>query len=51
MKIAVTQVVANCELMFSHLCQDRPNRVPKRVPAHAGHADRRKGRLDFATPW
>ena len=48
MKNALTQVVADCELMFSHLCQHRPDRVPKRVPAHAGYADRRKGRRDLA---
>jgi hypothetical protein len=48
MKIAVTQVVADSELMFSHLCQHGPDRVPKRVPAHAGYPDRRKGRLDLA---
>src|SRR5258708_28620957 len=47
MEIAVTQVVADRELMFSHLCQHRPNRVPKRVPAHADDANLRKRRLDL----
>src|SRR5438876_283055 len=47
MEIAVTQVVADRELMFSHTCQHRPNRVPKGVPAHAKDADARKSRLDL----
>jgi len=47
MQIAVTQVVADRELMFSHLCQHRPNRVPKSVPAHADDANLRKRRLDL----
>ena len=47
MEIAVTQVVADRELMFSHLCQHRPNRMPKRMPAYAGNTDRGKGRLDL----
>jgi len=46
MEIAVTQVVADRELMFSHLCQHRPNRVPKRVPAHADDANLRKGLVE-----
>ena len=47
MQIAVTQVIADRELMFSHLCQHRPDRVPKRVPAHADDADFRKSRLNL----
>jgi hypothetical protein len=33
--------------MFSHLCQHCPNRVPKRVPAHADDANLCKRGLDL----
>jgi hypothetical protein len=35
MKVAVPQVVADCELMLAHLRQHGSHRVPKSVPAHA----------------
>ena len=43
----MTQVVADRELMLSHLGQHRSNGVAKRMPADAGDADSHKGRLDF----
>jgi len=43
----VTQIIADRELMFSHLCQHRPDRMPKRVPAYASDADFGKSRLDL----
>lgn len=45
MEIAVTQVIADRELMFSHLGQHRSNRMAKRMPAHARDADLRKSGL------
>ena len=47
MEIAVPQVVADRELMFSHLCQHGPNGVPKRMPAHADDANLGKRRFDL----
>src|SRR5260370_36156374 len=47
MEIAVTQVIADRELMFFPPCQHRPNRVPKRVPAYASDADFGESRLDL----
>jgi hypothetical protein len=43
----VTQIIADRELMFSHLCQHRPDRMPKRVPAYASDADFGESRLDL----
>jgi hypothetical protein len=40
-QIAVTQVIADHQLVFAHLCQHGSHRVPKRVPAYAGDADPR----------
>ncbi len=47
MKVAVPQVVADCELVFAHLRQHGSNRVPKSVPAHACDADPLERRLDL----
>src|SRR5208282_2167438 len=47
MQIAVTQVVADHQLVFAHLCQHGSHGVPKSVPAHAGDADLLEGRLDL----
>ncbi len=41
MEIAVTQIIADRELMFSDLCQHRPDGMPKRVPTYASYADLR----------
>ena len=41
------EVVADHQLVFSHLCQHGSHRVPKSVPAHAGDADPLEGRLDL----
>ena len=47
MEIAVTQEVADRQLIFSHLCQHPPNRRPKGVQVHAEDANFRKRGLDF----
>ena len=47
MEIAVTQVVADRELMFYHLCQHCPNGVPKCMPAHADDANLGKRLFDL----
>ena len=35
-EIAVPQVIADRQLMLTQFCQQRPNGMPKRVPANAG---------------
>src|SRR6267154_5521570 len=47
MKVAVPQVVADCELMFAHLRQHASYRVPKRVPAHTCDTDSTECRLNL----
>ncbi len=47
MKITVTQVVADGELVFPHLCQHRPDRVAKRMPAHASDSELVESRPDL----
>jgi hypothetical protein len=45
MKVAVPQVVADCELMFAHLRQHGSNRMSERVPAHTRDSDPSECRL------
>src|ERR1700722_5572958 len=47
MKVAVPQVVADCELMFARVRQHGSNRVPKGVPAHPSDSDPSECGLDF----
>src|SRR3984885_3839966 len=47
MKVAVPQVVADCELMFAHLREHRSDGMSKRVPAHTRDSDPSEGRLYF----
>src|SRR3982750_3747381 len=47
MKVAVPQVVADCELMLAHLCQHGSNRVAKGVPAHTPDSDPSECGLNF----
>ena len=47
MQIAVPQVVADGELMFSHLGQHRTDGVSESMPTHTYDADQGKGWLDL----
>ena len=46
-QIAVTQVIADHQLVFAHLCQHGSHRVPKGVSPYAGDADPLEGWLNL----